>query len=85
MSLLKTLLPLLDPFSCPSDLRLFSKLTPTSRKRKNRATGSRIEKLQSYNEIKDVAQELMGLVAENRGVMVGRLYEDQEFGVSAED
>lgn len=46
---------------------------------------SRIDKLQRYNELKDVAQELMGLVAENRGVAVGRLYEGKEFGVSAED
>ena len=76
-------LRLLTPFSLNPHSR--SRLTSTSRKRKARAPGTRIEKLQSYNEIKDVAQELMGLVAENRGVMVGRLYEDAEFGVSAED
>ena len=46
---------------------------------------SRIEKLQAYNEVKDAAQELMGFVAENRGVAVGALYEGGEFGVSSED
>ncbi|SPN98706.1 uncharacterized protein DNG_01750 [Cephalotrichum gorgonifer] len=46
---------------------------------------TRISKLQSYNEIKDAAQEIMGLVAENRGVTVGTMYESGEFGVSGKD
>ena len=56
----------------------------TPRKSKPKGT-THIAKLQSYNEVKDAAQELMGLVAENRGVAVGVLYEGEEFGVSAED
>lgn len=44
-----------------------------------------IELLKSYNDVKDVGQQLIGLVAENRGVPVGKLYEDGEFGVTADD
>ncbi|KAF9869837.1 duf1337 domain-containing protein [Colletotrichum karsti] len=41
--------------------------------------------LREYNEMKDVGQQLMGLVAENRGVTVGSLYETGEFGVGPKD
>lgn len=44
-----------------------------------------IETLQRYNKIKDVAQEVMGLVADNRGVSVWSLYADGEFGVGPDD
>ncbi|KAF4870347.1 DNA repair protein SWI5-like protein [Colletotrichum siamense] len=32
-----------------------------------------VKLLREYNEIKDVGQQLMGLVAENRGATVGRV------------
>lgn len=41
--------------------------------------------LQQYNEMKDVGQQLIGLVAENRGVSVKSLYEDEDLGVGKED
>ncbi|KEZ46605.1 hypothetical protein SAPIO_CDS0422 [Scedosporium apiospermum] len=54
-------------------------------RRKSQGAESRISKLQKYNEIKDIAQELMGLVADNRNVTVKTLYESGEFGVDADD
>ncbi|KAL2128440.1 hypothetical protein VTI74DRAFT_9193 [Chaetomium olivicolor] len=45
---------------------------------------SHIRRLQEYNDIKDIGQQLMGLVAENRGVPVRALYENREFGVGSE-
>ena len=44
-----------------------------------------IQRLHSYNEIKDVAQGLMGMIAESRGVRIKELYESLEFGVSESD
>ena len=44
-----------------------------------------IQRLHSYNEIKDVAQALMGMIAESRGVRIKELYESLEFGVSESD
>ncbi|KAK2737512.1 DUF1337 domain-containing protein [Colletotrichum kahawae] len=44
-----------------------------------------VKLLREYNEIKDVGQQLMGLVAENRGATVGSLYETGEFGVGPKD
>ncbi|OLN96710.1 DNA repair protein SWI5-like protein [Colletotrichum chlorophyti] len=41
--------------------------------------------LREYNEIKDVGQQLMGMVAEKRSVTVGSLYETGEFGVGPKD
>lgn len=41
-----------------------------------------IRGLQEYNDIKDIGQQLIGLIAENRGVPIHSLYEDGEFGVS---
>ncbi|KAK1981565.1 Swi5-domain-containing protein [Colletotrichum cereale] len=41
--------------------------------------------LREYNEIKDVGQQLMGMVAEKRGVTVGSLYRTGEFGVGSKD
>lgn len=41
--------------------------------------------LREYNQIKDVGQQLMGIVAENRGVTVGSLYKSGEFGVGSKD
>ena len=42
-----------------------------------------IKLLHDYNEIRDVGQALMGMIADNRGVRVGELYE--EFGVGLKD
>lgn len=44
-----------------------------------------IRRLKEYNNLKDIGQQLIGLIAENRGVRVGTLYETGEFGVSADD
>ncbi|AEO56644.1 hypothetical protein MYCTH_2138386 [Thermothelomyces thermophilus ATCC 42464] len=41
-----------------------------------------IRSLQEYNDIKDIGQQLVGLIAENRGVPVRSLYEAGEFGLS---
>jgi hypothetical protein len=40
-----------------------------------------IRRLQEYNDIKDIGQQLIGLIAENRGVPVRTLYEKEEYGV----
>ncbi|KAJ8065488.1 hypothetical protein OCU04_006169 [Sclerotinia nivalis] len=42
-----------------------------------------IKLLHDYNDIKDVGQGLLGMIADNRGVRVGELYE--EFGVDIAD
>ncbi|KAK1525712.1 uncharacterized protein CCOS01_08130 [Colletotrichum costaricense] len=44
-----------------------------------------VKLLRQYNQIKDVGQQLMGMVAEKRGVTVGSLYETREFGVGPKD
>ncbi|KAK1566200.1 Swi5-domain-containing protein [Colletotrichum navitas] len=44
-----------------------------------------VKLLREYNEIKDVGQQLMGMVAEMRGVTVGSLYRTGEFGVGPKD
>jgi len=44
-----------------------------------------IARLHAYNEIKDVAQGLMGMVADARGVRVAELYEGGEFGLVEKD
>jgi hypothetical protein len=41
-----------------------------------------IRGLQEYNEVKDIGQQLIGLIAENRGVPIRTLYENGEYGVS---
>jgi hypothetical protein len=41
--------------------------------------------LHQYNEIRDVGQGLMGMVAENRGVRISELYVEGEFGVGVGD
>lgn len=42
-----------------------------------------IKLLHDYNDIKDVGQGLLGMIADNRGVRVVELYE--EFGVGIAD
>ena len=44
-----------------------------------------IHALREYNDTKDAVQQLIGLVAENRGVPVSRIYEDEEYGVTSKD
>ncbi|KAK0372605.1 hypothetical protein CLIM01_10048 [Colletotrichum limetticola] len=44
-----------------------------------------VKLLREYNQIKDVGQQLMGMVAEKRGVTVGSLYETREFGIGPKD
>jgi hypothetical protein len=42
-----------------------------------------IKLLHDYNDIRDVGQGLIGMIADNRGVRVGELY--AEFGVGLQD
>ncbi|KAB5550817.1 Swi5-domain-containing protein [Coniochaeta sp. 2T2.1] len=44
-----------------------------------------IELLGQYNDAKDIAQQLIGLIADNRGVPVGSLYQHDQYGVGPED
>ncbi|KAL1850992.1 hypothetical protein Daus18300_012726 [Diaporthe australafricana] len=44
-----------------------------------------IKLLRQYNKIKDVGQQLIGLNADNRGVLVRSLYEDDHYGVGPQD
>ena len=44
-----------------------------------------IRLLKGYNDIKDIGQQLIGLIAENKGVPVGTLYEEDQYGVKADD
>ncbi|KAK4168998.1 hypothetical protein QBC43DRAFT_252481 [Cladorrhinum sp. PSN259] len=44
-----------------------------------------IRRLKDYNDIKDIGQQLIGLIAENRGVPIGGLYEEGQYGVTADD
>jgi hypothetical protein len=49
------------------------------------AVQEHIKLLQRYNDLKDTGQQLIGIVAENRGVPVASLYRTEEFGVGPED
>jgi len=42
-----------------------------------------IKLLHDYNDIRDVGQGLIGMIADNRGVRIGELY--AEFGVGLKD
>ncbi|KFY62746.1 hypothetical protein V496_04421, partial [Pseudogymnoascus sp. VKM F-4515 (FW-2607)] len=44
-----------------------------------------IKRLHAYNEIRDVGQGLIGMIAEQRGVRIGECYDSGEFGVGAKD
>lgn len=46
---------------------------------------SHIRLLGQYNEAKDIAQQVIGLIADNRGVPVGSLYQGDRYGVGAND
>ncbi|TLD19265.1 hypothetical protein PspLS_09940 [Pyricularia sp. CBS 133598] len=46
---------------------------------------TRSELLQKYNELRDIGQQLIGMIAEQRGVPIKTLYESGEFGVGPED
>ncbi|TLS25117.1 hypothetical protein PpBr36_07953 [Pyricularia pennisetigena] len=46
---------------------------------------TRSELLQRYNELRDIGQQLIGMIAEQRGVPIRTLYESGEFGVGPED
>ncbi|PVI02723.1 hypothetical protein DM02DRAFT_612702 [Periconia macrospinosa] len=49
----------------------------------NTIVGRHIKLLHNYNEIKDIGQGLMGLIADSRGVRIMEVHD--EFGVSAKD
>ena len=42
-----------------------------------------IKLLHDYNDIRDIGQGLIGMVADNRGVRIGELYD--EFGIGLKD
>lgn len=44
-----------------------------------------IRLLRQYNKTKDVGQQLIGLIAESRGIPLGAVYKDGEYGVCADD
>ncbi|KXX78773.1 DNA repair protein SWI5 [Madurella mycetomatis] len=44
-----------------------------------------IRRLKEYNDVKDIGQQLIGLIAENRGAPIGSLYESRQYGVTADD
>lgn len=44
-----------------------------------------IRLLRQYNEVKDVGQQIIGMIADNRGVPIASLYQDEEFGLTADD
>lgn len=44
-----------------------------------------IKLLHEYNEIRDVGQGMIGMIADNRGVRIAELYESGEFGVGVRD
>lgn len=47
--------------------------------------GDHIRLLRQYNKTKDVGQQLIGLIAESRGVPLGTLYRDGCYGVGPDD
>ncbi len=60
-------------------------LTPSLSQPAEETVQQHIRLLREYNDLKDVGQQLIGLVAENRGVPVGRFYEDGQYSVTADD
>jgi hypothetical protein len=44
-----------------------------------------IRLLQEYNDMKDIGQQLIGVIADNRGVSVGDLYKDAPYGLTSKD
>ncbi|OAA56546.1 DNA repair protein, swi5 [Niveomyces insectorum RCEF 264] len=44
-----------------------------------------IARLKQYNDLRDVGQQLIGIIADNRGVPVRSLYADDRFGVGPDD
>lgn len=44
-----------------------------------------IQLLRRYNKTKDVGQQLIGLIAEDRGVSIRTLYHDGDYGVYPDD
>lgn len=49
----------------------------------NAKTKAHIDQLQQYNEIKDIGTQLMGMIAEKRGVRIVEV--QKEFGVDEND
>jgi len=72
-------------FSLTFVLRLLTFLSNISRQTPEVTIQTYIRHLKEYNDMKDIAQQLIGLVAENRGVPVGSLYRNREFGVTEVD
>ena len=44
-----------------------------------------IRRLHEYNEIRDIGQGLIGMIADQRGVRIVECYESGEFGVGVKD
>ncbi|KAM7202593.1 Swi5 domain containing protein [Naviculisporaceae sp. PSN 640] len=58
---------------------------PSSAQSPEEIVQKHIRLLKEYNDMKDIGQQMIGLVAENRGVPIGSLYESGEYGVTADD
>jgi len=48
-------------------------------------TQAHTRSLKDYNDLKDIGQQLIGLIADNRGVRISTLYESGDYGVTADD
>ena len=59
--------------------------TPNPSRNKNAAetVKTHIRLLHQYNEIRDIGSGLLGMIADNRGVRVGEVFE--EYGVAGKD
>lgn len=69
--------------STPADSLSEEERTKVALANANATIKQHINLLTKYNEIKDIAQGLMGLIAEQRGVRVGVIME--EFGMGEKD
>lgn len=64
----------------------FKQTDPRSARQPAQATvDDHIRLLRQYNKTKDVGQQLIGMIAESRGVSLGDIYRDGDYGVNAED
>lgn len=66
-----------------SSLRKAHTDSPLSRHPAAETVKQHIKLLHDYNDIRDIGQGLIGMIADNRGVRIGEIY--GEFGVGFKD